>query len=371
MIVFIRSNPAVSDPRVEKEVTSLTAHGFRVSILAWDREGKFNGFESSNNRFVYRLRLRAPYRTLTIFIYYPFFWLWVFFKLLKMRPRVIHACDIDTFFPALVYRLVNKKTKVVFDVFDTYSLLIREKSAILGKLVRLLELQAASRADAFITVSKERLSFFNDVALKLTEIIMNCPPDFGFSQFTTSETHSRAFRIVYCGNVAPYRGLIELAEAIKNIDDVELVVAGRILDTKIVDKLNIFSSVKYVGQLNFNDALILEKSADAIPLLYDLTMPLHKVATPNKLFEAMMLGIPIITNLSFVLSDVCCGLNVNYDDVTGIKQAIIHLKENPELKHQLGANGRLGFEHKYNWSIMEKKLLGLYRKLVTAQLVSS
>lgn len=48
---------------------------------------------------------------------------------------------------------------------------------------------------------------------------------------------------------------------------------------------------------------MLERSADVIPLLYDLSLPINKVASPNKLFEAMMFGVPIVTNLRDVLPE--------------------------------------------------------------------
>jgi glycosyltransferase involved in cell wall biosynthesis len=369
LIVFIRSNPVVSDPRVEKEVRSLTIHGFKVSVLAWDREGRFNKFESFNGRAIYRLRLCTPYNKLVVVAYYPLFWLWVLSKLLKIRPVIIHVCDLDSAFPVLFYRLLRKKTKVIFDVFDTYTLLVQAKSEVLGKLVRPVELLAASRADAFVTVSRERLKFFSGVKLRLTEIIMNCPPDCGSPEFPQGEKNGNVFRIVYAGVIAKHRGLIEVAEAIKDIDDVEFIVAGRVMDSQVAGKLNNYPHVKYVGQLKFDEALMLERSADVIPLLYDLNMPLSKSATPNKLFEAMMLGIPVITNVcQDLVKEIDCGLIVEYSSKS-VREQILLLKNDPALSKRKGQNGRFAFEQKYNWFIMEKKLIGLYRQLLADQLL--
>ena len=363
----MRSNPVVSDPRVEKEVNSLTANGLKVTVLAWDREGRFSKFDCSNGKIIHRMRLSVPYRKLVVVAYYPIYWFWEFKKLLQIKPRVVHVCDLDSFFPAFFYRFFNRKTKVIFDVFDTASLLAEAKSALLGKFVRLIELQAAARADAFVTVSNERLHFFRAVKLKLTEVILNCPPDLRSSSDHKTYAQSNAFRIVYAGVVAEHRGPIEVAEAIKDMSDVEFIVAGRVLDATVIDRLHRYPSVKYIGQLQFNEALALQGSADVIPVLYDLRMPLHKSPAPNKLFEAMMLGVPIITNVSNVLSEVNCGIKVDYNDVAEIERAIINLKKHPELRRQLGANGRLAFEQKYNWSVMEEKLVNLYNRVLNNQ----
>jgi glycosyltransferase involved in cell wall biosynthesis len=84
----------------------------------------------------------------------------------------------------------------------------------------------------------------------------------------------------------------------------------------------------------------------------------------NKVLEAMMCGIPIITNISHdLVNDTKCGLIVEYDNVEQIKQAIITLRGNPELRRLFGTNGRKAFLEKYNWSKMEEKLLRTYETL--------
>jgi len=343
------------------------AHGFKVTVLAWDREGLFNKFESSGNRVICRLQLRAPYGKLVVVAYYPVFWLWVLSKLIRIRPKIVHACDLDSMFPALLYRLLKRDAKVIFDVFDSYGLLVQARSKVLGSIVRSIELLVASRSDAFITVSRERLGFFNGVKLRLTEIVMNYPPsDCGSPDHTQTQKTTRVFHMVYAGIIASDRGLIELADATKDISDVEFLVAGRVIDSKVLDRLVNFPHVKYVGQLKFDESLMLERSADVIPVLYDPSVPINKTATPNKLFEAMMLGVPIITNLTGILQEVRYGISVHYGDVSGIRNAILYLKEHPSVRRELGLKGRLAFEQRYNWFLMEKKLLRLYQQLVTS-----
>lgn len=353
----------MSDPRVEKEVGSLTSHGFDVAVLAWDREGNFKD-ESADNNCIYRFNLRAPYRSFAIVFYYPLFWVWCLVKLLQLKPELVHACDLDTTFPCLLYRFCVRDAKIVFDVFDTFTLLIQNKSGFLGKLVRVVELHVASKFDGLVTVSEERLRFFKCVPLKKTSIVLNCPPLNSLqSNINRSDKSKNCFRLVYAGIITPNRGLLEIAEAVTDLDGVEFVVAGRVIDAELHDKLCSFACVKYVGQLTFNDSLELEMSADAIPVLYDQKLPINKVAAPNKLYEAMLVGVPVITNLSCFLDDVSFGLRVNYD-TNEIRNAITHLKKHPEVCKHLGHEGRLAFEQKYNWSIMEKNLLDFYSQLL-------
>lgn len=367
--MVIRSNPAVWDPRVEKEVRSLTTHGFRVTILALDREGLYPRFESSGNRLVFRLRLRMPYGKSVMFAYYPIFWLWTLSKLLEIHPSIIHACDLDSVFPALLYRFLRHRTRVVFDVFDSLALSIRGKSQVLSDIVLCVEKFVAAMPDALITVSKERLALYDGVKLKRSEIIMNFPDLEGFREGLTArylDRPSKVFRLVYAGMIWPYRGLVETAEAIKDISDIEFVLAGRIMSRKVFDSVMRFPQAKYYGQLEFRKSLALESSADAIVVLYDLNSPTLRFSgvAPNKLYEAMMLGVPVVTNLADSLRGVKFGVFVKYGDVDSTRKAILYLKEHPDVRHRLGANGKRAFEQTYNWTLMEKRLLALYHGLL-------
>ena len=60
------------------------------------------------------------------------------------------------------------------------------------------------------------------------------------------------------------------------------------------------------------------------------------------------------------------GLVVDSSNVEEITEAIIRLKENPELCQQLGASGRRAYEQRYNWETMKQRLLNLYHE-VTAK----
>jgi glycosyltransferase involved in cell wall biosynthesis len=86
---------------------------------------------------------------------------------------------------------------------------------------------------------------------------------------------------------------------------------------------------------------------------------------PNKIFEAMMCSTPIVTNIAQdIVNKADSGIVVEYDNVKQIKQAIITLRDNPELSKRFGDNGRKAFVEKYNWSRMEQKLFKVYERLL-------
>jgi len=81
----------------------------------------------------------------------------------------------------------------------------------------------------------------------------------------------------------------------------------------------------------------------------------------------MMAGKPILVNTGTEMANFVenekCGLVIEGKDLVRIKEAILRLKENPELCRQLGENGRKAYEQKYSWRIMEQRLKDLYLNL--------
>ena len=84
----------------------------------------------------------------------------------------------------------------------------------------------------------------------------------------------------------------------------------------------------------------------------------------RKLFEAMMCGKPILVSKGAAMAESVdkenCHLAADCNSVEEIKQAIGKLKQNPELRGLLRADGRTVYEQEYSWQVMEQRLLSLY-----------
>lgn len=71
----------------------------------------------------------------------------------------------------------------------------------------------------------------------------------------------------------------------------------------------------------------------------------------------MIFKIPLITNmLPELITETDCGIIVDYNNLNQIKNAIINLRDNKELRKRLGENGRSAFEQRCNWNLMEQEL---------------
>jgi glycosyltransferase involved in cell wall biosynthesis len=364
-VVVVIPSPLHFNPRAQKIVNTLSKK-YDILVLEWNRERH----NSNENIKVFvqlkSLRLSAPYGSPFLIFYWPVFWLWVVINLIITRPKAIHACNFDVAVACYFYKIFTN-TKLVFDSFDKFSLaFVPPKNKLLFKIMDTFENVIAYKSDALVTVNADRLFTYGRFLPKFVTIIMNVPQDmlkFIKKSSTLRIRNKDKFVIVYTGGIAHDRGLLLLKEVIKDIDKVKLILAGRVVDNTL-NKLLPDSKIRYFGMLSYDDAIELERQADLIPVLYDPTLPINRVANPNKLFEAMMLGVPVITNVcKEIVREAGCGLIVEYN-LKSVKEALDYLISHPEVREKMSANGRKAFEEKYNWNLMERRLLRLYQRLL-------
>ncbi|MEX1014416.1 MAG: glycosyltransferase, partial [Candidatus Paceibacterota bacterium] len=88
---------------------------------------------------------------------------------------------------------------------------------------------------------------------------------------------------------------------------------------------------------------------------------------PNKLFEYMHAGLPVIASDFPLWREIIegnnCGLLVNPLNPNEIAEAILWLYNNPDKAREMGRNGQKAVKEKYNWEQEEKKLLQLYETI--------
>ena len=195
-------------------------------------------------------------------VYFTLFWTWILIKLIIHRPQVVHACDIDTVPPCLVYKFIFKR-KLVFDATVRYAMaFIPTKHKILYSMVNSFEELLGSRANVLVNGWKNELKTFRRRP-KHCVTIMNCPEDYrsdgGKSEPKTSNV---ILRLVYTGGIRSDRSLDKIAAAVEGLTNVELVIAGQVVDKKLFDKLLQIPNLKYKGFLDPRDAIDLEASSD-------------------------------------------------------------------------------------------------------------
>jgi len=321
-ITIIRSNPISPDPRVEKEAKSLAKAGFQVNALGWDRTGNLPKSEKIGNFSINRLPIRAKYGSglmnLPALIRWQFGLMWWLLKN-KKNYEIIHACDFDTILPALAMKFFWKKI-VVYDIFDFYADHLRKTPKFIKKIIRGLDFWAINKSDGVILVDDSRKSQISGSKPKIYISIYNSPEDlYNIKSDEIPNEKNSSFKIAYIGLLQVERGLLELIEVLKNHPEWQLDMAGFGGDEeKILAEIKSMGNVNWYGRIHYQKALEISNVSDVMIATYDPSIPNHRYSSPNKVFEAMMLGKPIIvaknTNMDLIIEKEKCGIIVEYGD---------------------------------------------------------
>lgn len=179
----------------------------------------------------------------------------------------------------------------------------------------------------------------------------------------------RENEVTYVGGITKIRGIENIVSALDHTNSVCLNLAGTFGDTAFEEQIKNHESWAMVNELGFLNRQKVNKllARSKAGIVTYLPAPNHFDAQPNKMFEYMSAGLPIISS-NFrlwreIIEDNQCGLCVNPRDPKGIGEAMQYLIDHPLKAQEKGQNGRLAIEKKYNWSIEEKKLIKLYREL--------
>ena len=368
-IILVKTDPIMkqSSIRAEQIVRSLNRK-YSVLALGWNRGEDTLNKLNNNTDLLHVFDLSAPYgRTFRYLAILPMFWTWVFIKLCIHRPKVIHAFNLDTVLPCYIYKVLFK-SKLIFDMHDRYGMAFIpwNRGTILKKvhlIINSLEEKFANNVDVLISVYDKMFTTLKRKPRKCITI-MASPED---QIIHRSKEATDSFKLLFTGHVREGRGIDILLEILDDIKNTQLLITGRIEDRKLLKKIYEKSNCKYIGFLDHKQLLDLELKCDVIIALYDSNFQTqHEYGMANKILEAMMCGLPVITNIADeIISETGCGLLVNYHNVKEIRQAIITLRDNPELRTRLGNNGRRAFLDKYNWKVMEDRLLKTYDILLS------
>jgi glycosyltransferase involved in cell wall biosynthesis len=369
VILFCRSNPIAPDPRVEKEARALVTAGHAVSAICWDRSASLASPQERDGFEIHRLAIRAGYANGLGNLPALLRWQWGLLRWLLVRRAqydCIHACDFDTVLPALVLKFLFKK-RVVYDIFDFYADHLRKTPAWLKKLIYGLDFWAISQADALILVDDARWEQVRGAKLPpATAVIYNAPEE--PRQLPAIQARTADLRIAYIGLLQTERGLLEILDLLARHPNWHLDLAGFGGDEALlVEKARSLPNVTWHGRVPYDQALALSAAADVLFATYDPAIPNHRYSSPNKVFEAMMLGKPLVvsrdTNMDKIVLDANCGLVVDYGDVAQLEAAFARLADDAPLRQALGAAARRAYETRYGWPIMQKRLLDLYQQL--------
>lgn len=304
--------------------------------------------------------------------------MWRVFKAgFKQNCDVYHCHEPDSLMVAVLLKILKGK-RIIYDVHEHWPSEIsygwfKIKNKILDKVIQMIslkiELSLSKFADCLIAVSnsvaerfKEKVNYFCIIPNVPTSTIIN---------FDNVEKDSEIVQMG--GGLQSFHGVDESVTAVskvKNIyPNIKLKIIGNILVdiNSMIKKYSLEKNIIFTGYLPYRE-MYKEISGGKIGLLI-LKSDFYNsyIGLPNKLFDYMLCGLPVVASnfpeISKVVKEADCGILVDPTNVDEIANAILYLLEHPEEAKRMGDSGRRAVEEKYNWDRMEEKLFELYRGL--------
>jgi glycosyltransferase involved in cell wall biosynthesis len=271
--------------------------------------------------------------------------------------------------------------KVVYDARDIY--VDAANLARMPRTLRLLigraERRWARRADRVITVNRPYAEVMaRRWGLDLPLIVMNCayrtdPPEPRPRRFHETLGLAPETRVVlYQGGFSRDRGIEQLIGAIPSIPDAVLALLGygslqAELEAIAADPAT-HGLVRVLPAVPPPELLAWVASADVVAMPIQPTTLNHRFTTPNKLFEAMAVGVPVVASdlpgMAPTVREVDAGLLVDPTDPNAIAAACRALLDEPPDAAAERRGRILAAAHAtYNWEAQMARLLDEYGRL--------
>ena len=368
-ICMLTSTHGPGDGRIfQKEAKSL-AKEHEVTIVAPS--------DGSGSTVVDGIRIVTVKRPDSIALH-PITLLRLFRACLAQDADVYHCHEPDALLIGVLAKYLKGK-RVIYDIHEhwpseiPFDLGIRDGTLVqraLSALVSRVEIALAGRAESTFAVSESVAARFRERGFEptilsnysITDLDIPCTPN----------RNGRSLMFM-AGNMRAFHGVGECIEAVARVreryPDVSLTLVGNVQEelTESIRESGRDGFITSTGFLPYRAMYERLSKGTAGLLVFQPTYYNISIGLPNKLFDYMLLGLPVIASdlpeIRNVVSRADCGILVDPESVSDIADAIAYLFDHPDEAQRMGANGRRAVLETYNWSAMEADLLQTYRNL--------
>lgn len=287
----------------------------------------------------------------------------VYEKALSLDGSIYHIHDPELL--RIVPKLKRKGKLVIYDAHEDLPRQLIGKSYLpMSRLFSVFfewyENYIVKGVDAVITATpfiRDRFQKFHARVLDINNFPL-------VSELEFEESNEERSHVCYIGGITPIRGISQLVDAMQ-FTQTTLQLAGTLAPSyqEELEQSRGWSQVVPRGHVSRMEALSIKQKAFAGIVTF-LPLPNHINAQPNKIFEYMASGIPVIGSNFPMWKELIevqeLGICVDPENPKAIGEAIEYLRLNPELARAMGDRGKQRVKDTYNWSVEEEKLVKCY-----------
>ena len=299
--------------------------------------------------------------------------------------------DVDVFYApepdsalAAVRLAARKRCRAIFDIHEMYhgAMLHHWVKGPLGRVAGSILyrqiLCICSRCDLVVGVSRAVLEPFRQMKTE-SLVLRSCAPAY-FSQGPPAEVchPTRSTFTVMHGKADLYRGTATVLEALhlakQQLPQLRSIMFDKTLDSNLgfgkeaflerVAGLQLADVVDLRAAVSLREMPAILRTCDAGLIAYGRRLGTDSL--PNRLFEYMAAGLPVIAptyspEICRILREEKCGVTADFEDPSSIAAALVTLSQNPEQCRQMGQRARQAFEKRHNWEVEVRPLLSRIR----------
>lgn len=369
-VVHLTSVHRADDTRIfRKECRTLANAGYEVVLIAATRGSTRRVEDGVIIQPVYQASSRSERirRTLRE----------VYLAAKAERARVYHLHDPELIPVGLALKL--RGAKVVYDVHEDSPADILDKDWIprparrtVARATAGAEWLASRQFDLVVAATPAIARRFPTTK---TVVVQNFPDLTAMPSPGGAHVASSA-GAVYVGDITEMRGARHMVRAMAHTPpelNATLTLAGRSVPPDLIDEILALPGgerTNFVGWLSAGEVTqLLERSSVGLVVFHPNRNNLE--AQPNKLFEYMAAGLPVIASDFPLWRDIItgsnCGVLVDPLDPHAIGDAIEKVLRDSRTAATMGSNGRRAVDKTYNWASQATRLVQAYRRLTAPE----
>jgi glycosyltransferase involved in cell wall biosynthesis len=298
-------------------------------------------------------------------------WIYNVLAFLKQtKPNILHCHDLTGLIVGFLHKLQNNVV-VIYDSHE-FQTEVKNLKGIRKTVISLLERFCILNIDHFITVSESIAKNYQyRYGLKYYNLILNCPhSESSFKRSNILKSNyglsSQDILFIYQGSLSRGRGielLLNSFEKLRNSRNHIVFMGKGELEEKIVQFCNTNPNMHFCPSVKMEHILEYTSSADVGICLTDTSCLNHIYCLPNKFFEYINAGIPVITTELYELSKIIqkfqIGFTIRNETTDDLIQVI---KDYPPLETFKGKVLKASLV--FNWGQDELVLLKMYDQII-------
>ncbi len=375
-VFFLQADPFRPKPalRALREADTLAGAGWDVSFVCWIKAETVPPSAVPDRYPVRRIPAAVP-AIGTSFVRRARVYRGVLRRLaeagIEEKPDLIVGHDLEAL-PAAVRTKKATRKPLIYDSHEDWPALIAENSRLESLGAKILELRACRHVDAVVTVSAPIAAKFLRMGER-TEILYNARPSVEI-RLADREASRRAFGyapddfvVGFAGALARGRGLEVLLDALRELPTSfkALVVGGPAEEAAALrnraESLGLANRVRVDDYRSFPELSPYYAAMDVGAILAE-PWPNHLRALPNKLFDCMANGVPVIVPdypaMAPIVREGPCGWIVAGITRGAVTAAIREAHDSSQAAER-GRTGREAYLKRYAWERQAEAFLGV------------